>query len=516
MTNGGPNSDDGGGPELLTVAEMARADRLTVDHGVPGVVLMEAAGTAVASVVRELAAERGLATPQIVIFCGPGNNGGDGFVAARLLADAGLSVVVNFLGDINKLPVDSKVNAERWREMVGGTIADFDLQLVNTADIIVDALFGAGLSRPLDGVALAGVKAIEAARTARGVAVIAVDMPSGIEGDTGHLAGAAAQADVTVTFFRRKPGHLLYPGRGRCGRVVVAEIGIAAEVLEEIAPTIFANGPHLWRERLPRPRAGDHKYARGAACIVGGAKLTGAARLAAHAALRAGAGLVSIASAPDAAPIYRASHAGVIVQEFDGADDFEDILSDRRFAALLIGPGGGVGALTADQVLAALQRNLGLVLDADALTSFADDPGRLFAAIKASQGPCVLTPHEGEFARLFGAVDPAASKCERVRGAAHLSGAVVLLKGPDTVIGAPDGRLAINENAPPALATAGSGDVLAGFIVALLAQRMDAFDAALAGTWLHGAAGASFGPGLIAEDLPDLLPEVLRGLGQKD
>lgn len=508
------------GLELLTVAEMARADQLAIDGGVSGSELMAAAGAAVAQTVRELAAERPSAdpqaTPRTLILCGPGNNGGDGFVAARLLAEDGWLVTVGLLGDFESLRGDARGHAERWRDTADGRIAALDPRLVDAADIVVDALFGAGLNRPLEGVALACVEAIEGARQKRNLQCVAVDVPSGIDGDRGQILGAAVQAavqaDVTVTFFRNKPAHFLLPGCRHCGRVVTADIGIPETVLSEIAPTRRVNHPTLWLDRYPWPQADDHKYSRGAAIVVGGAKLTGAARLAAHAARRAGAGLVSIACSPEAAPIYRSGDAGATVREVDSLDDFQAMLTDTRFAAILVGPGAGVGAATADRVLAALQSDLTPVLDADALTSFEADPERLFAAIKGAARGCVLTPHAGEFTRLFGPADPSASKCDRVGAAVAASGAVVLLKGADTVIGAPDGRIVIADAAPPELATAGSGDVLAGFVVALVAQGMPAFEAAAAGAWLHGAAAKSFGTGLIAEDLADQLPAVLTNL----
>jgi hydroxyethylthiazole kinase-like uncharacterized protein yjeF len=328
---------------------------------------------------------------------------------------------------------------------------------------------------------------------------------------------AAVQASETVTFFRRKPGHVLLPGRLHCGPVEVADIGIPAGVLGDIAPRIFANAPSLWADQFPVPQPGGHKYRRGHAVVVSGDQShTGAARLAARGALRAGAGLVTLASPREALAVNAAASLAVMVRPVDGAAELSGLLADERLNTVVLGPGGGVGAPMRDMVLAALAGNRAIVLDADALTSFADTPDPLFAAIKArGSAPTVLTPHEGEFARLFNSAAQAAdnaSKCDRARVASEASGAVVLLKGSDTVVAEPGGRASITENAPPWLATAGSGDVLAGFIAGLLAQGMPAFAAASAATWLHGETGSEAGPGLIAEDLPDALRTVYRRL----
>ncbi len=326
--------------------------------------------------------------------------------------------------------------------------------------------------------------------------------------------GVAVNATETITFFRKKPGHLLLPGRAHCGRVRVADIGIPDTVPGEIGVATFENLPELWHEAFPVPRLDGHKYSRGHALIAsGGMATTGAARLAARGALRAGAGLVTLASPHDALSINAAALTAVMVRPADDALAFAELLSDERYNAVVIGPGCGVGARTRDLALTAIGAGRGVVLDADALTSFADAPRALFDAIaSAPDARVVLTPHEGEFGRLFGDIDTEMSKLERARTAAQLSGAVVVLKGADTVIAAPDGRAAISANAPPWLATAGSGDVLAGMICAMLAQGAAAFEAACIGVWMHGEAGAEAGPGLIAEDLPEVLPAVFRRL----
>ncbi|MGE5518018.1 MAG: NAD(P)H-hydrate dehydratase [Bacteroidota bacterium] len=479
------------GPEVLSVAEMYRADALAVAGGIAGERLMEAAGFAVACEVR-----RRFRPCRVAILCGPGNNGGDGFVIARLLSRAGYVVRLALLGEVDNLKGDALVMARRWR----GGVEPLGPAVLERADVVVDALFGAGLARPLGDVAAEVIAALEA----RGLPVIAVDVPSGVDGDTGAILGSAPQALATVTFFRKKPGHLLLPGRLRCGEVVVADIGIPAAVLAEVEPPVAENGPALWLDRFPWPAADGHKYARGHAVVVGGETMTGAARLAARAARRVGAGLVTIAAPAGALATYRAGDPGTIVASLD---DYAGLLADPRKNVLVLGPGGGIGEALRGRVLAALKAGKAAVLDADALTSFAETPRELFKALSAN---VVLTPHDGEFLRLFGKTD--GSRLERARQAAGRAGAVVLLKGPDTVVAHPDGRAVINANAPPTLATAGSGDVLAGLIGGLLAAGMDGFDAAACGVWLHGAVAQECGPGLIAEDLSQALPVVLARL----
>lgn len=492
--------------ELLTNAEMGEADRLTIAGGIAGIDLMERAGAAVADGV----ALRHPPGARIVIVAGSGNNGGDGFVAARLLTGRGYDVQVLRVGD-GALRGDAATTAQRWTGATAPATAD----RLAAADVIVDALFGAGLDRMVEGAPRAIIDAMNAA----GCPVYAVDLPSGINGTTGAVMGAAVKATETITFFRKKPGHVLLPGRLHCGRIAVADIGIPASVLERIRPATFHNAPALWRAHFPQPRLDGHKYTRGHAVVLsGGIDSTGAARLAARGALRAGAGLVTIASPHEALAVNAAASLAVMVRPVDDVAAFADFLKDARRNVAVLGPGGGVGPHMRDLVLAALAAGPAVVLDADALTSFAGDLGALTAAIKARQAPVLLTPHEGEFSRLFNtlkeAVD-APSKLARARAAAAATGAVVLLKGGDTVVAAPDGRAAIADNASAWLATAGSGDVLAGFCAGLLAQQMPAFEAACAGVWLHGEAGNEAGPGLISEDLPEALPAVYRRLSAR-
>jgi hydroxyethylthiazole kinase-like uncharacterized protein yjeF len=329
--------------------------------------------------------------------------------------------------------------------------------------------------------------------------------------------GAAVKAGHTVTFFRRKPGHLLLPGRMHCGTVECADIGVPASVLDRVRPQTFANELPLWSAHFPVPQPDAHKYARGHGAVVsGGVSTTGAARLAACGALRAGAGLVTIASPREALAVNAASSLAIMVRPVDGEDELRAFLADTRRNAVVLGPGGGTGEPMRRQVFAALKSEAAVVLDADALTSFAECPDALFEAIRARGGkPVLLTPHAGEFTRLFSGIadDPQLhSKLERARAGAARSGAVILLKGADTVVATSDGRASIAANAPAYLATAGAGDVLAGMVAGLLAQHMPPFEAASAAVWLHGEAGQAFGPGLIAEDLPETLPGIYRGL----
>jgi ADP-dependent NAD(P)H-hydrate dehydratase / NAD(P)H-hydrate epimerase len=491
--------------EILTNAEMAQADRLAIGGGVSGIALMESAGAAVAETV----VARRSAGCRVVVVAGPGNNGGDGFVAARLLAARGYKLDVLLVGESGRLKGDAALAAKKWT----GPILPAQPNKLNGAAVVVDALYGAGLDRPVEGLARDMIEAMNALAAP----VVAVDLPSGINGTSGAVMGTAVSAAHTVTFFRKKPGHLLLPGRLHCGTVLVADIGISGSVLLQIAPRAFENVPALWRADFPVPSHEGHKYDRGHAVVVSGPSWsTGAARLAARGALRAGAGLVTIASPREALAVNAASNLAVMVRPVDGAEQLTKFLADRRLNALAIGPGVGVSEATCELVLAALDGDRAVVLDADAMTSFAKTPERLAEALKArGQRTTILTPHEGEFSRYFGALDErtkAGSKLERARLAAQIAGVTVLLKGADTVVASPDGRASIAANAPAFLATAGAGDVLTGIVTGLLAQGMPAFAAASTAVWLHGEAAAGYGPGLISEDLPDFLPRVYGAL----
>lgn len=500
-------AENGVGTRVLSVAAVGKLDAAAIAGGIPGIALMEAAGAAVAGRARALAPQDG----RILVLCGPGNNGGDGFVAARLLAADGYGVTLVLLGDRAALKGDAALAAGQWDEPV---LADLPGDL-NGFTLVIDALFGAGLSRDLDGAARAIVEAVTAAH----VPVLAVDVPSGVDGDSGTVRGIAFEAVETVTFVALKPAHLLEPGRSLCGEIHVAPIGageaaIAAGLAASLPP-LHRNGPDLWREVFPRLTRASHKYTRGHAVVLSGpATKTGAARLAARAALRVGAGLVTLASPPNALAENAAHLTAIMLRRCDEPDDLDDLLTDERLNTILLGPGLGVGEPTRDRVAVAASAGRRLVLDADALTSFSGAARHLAGLIADGGGEAVLTPHAGEFARLFDStkVMQAGSKVERARAAAALTGAVIVFKGSDTVVAHPDGRAAINDHGTPYLGTAGSGDVLGGLIAGLLAQGMPAFEAACAAVWLHGDAGLRHGPGLIAEDIPELMPAVLSGL----
>lgn len=468
---------------LLTTGQMGAADAAAIAAGVPGTALMAAAGNVVfEAIVNRFPPRRTL------VLAGPGNNGGDAYVVAEKLRRAGWPVVVSALVPASTLKGDAAWASTLYR---GTAVPIESLNDLSLYSLVVDGLFGAGLSRPLDGRARRVVEAINAAK----IDCVGIDVPSGIDGNTGQILGAAPSCCLTVTFFRRKPGHLLLPGRLRCGELVVGDIGIPDVVLEDIRPTVFRNGPALWRQGWRTPSSFDHKYTRGAVLIAAGPGMTGAARLAAAAARRSGAGLVSVA-APDAgaAAVLRAGDPGVIVRE----DVFATLLSDRRLGGILLGPGGGVTPALRQKVLETLKSGLPTVLDADALTVFANQPSELFDAIG---GPCLLTPHEGEFNTIFNSLSANSNKLNKAIIAARMSGAAVLLKGADTVIASPSGMVIVNDNAPSSLATAGAGDVLAGFAVGLMAQGMTPLAAGAAAAWIHGAIANRSGKRLIAEDL---------------
>lgn len=479
-------------PEILTVDQMAAADRSAIRSGTPGIVLMENAGRAVAEAVNAR-----YPNGTVVILAGPGNNGGDGFVAARHLARHGRDVRLALFGTSEALAGDAALAAARWT----GEIHGWDPALVEGTATVVDAVFGAGLSRPLP----AGVVSVFDAVRARKLPCTAVDLPSGVDGDTGTASAGVLPAEATVTFHRLKPAHVLFPGRALAGEVVLADIGIPAP---SVTGQVFLNGPAVWREQVRWPDWQTHKYLRGHAVVVGGPpRRAGAARLAAHAALRAGAGLVTLAVPAGAVSAYAGDPKALMLQPAAAPKRFREMLAAAKIDVAVVGPGNGVGAATRSRVAIAAQAGLRLVLDADALTSFAGD-AEFLASHCASADVAVLTPHDGEFRRLFPDVE--GDRLTRARVAAEQTGAVVISKGADTVVASKDGRAVINANAPANLATAGSGDVLAGIIGGLLASGMEPFAAASAGVWLHGEAASGYGTGLIADDLLRGLPSALQ------
>lgn len=479
---------------LLTVAQMAAADADAIQNGVPGTALMEAAGLAVTDVL--------LAhfTPtSVLVLCGPGNNGGDGFVVARHLWQRGWPVRVALLGEVEALTGDAAWAAGLWP----GPVERFDSLHVDSVGLVVDAVFGAGLSRPVQGVAASVLAQVQAC----GAPVVAVDVPSGVCGDTGQVLGMAVAARLTVSFFRPKPGHVLLPARALCGQTVFADIGIdSAALTTAMQVRAWRNQPGLWPGLPAAPKITDHKYTRGHVLIVGG-PMTGAARLATMAAQRMGAGLVTLAAPADTALVHRVALPSAIVAEVGSVEDVLAVAARPSVSALLVGPGGGADARMRALVVGLLALRKPTVLDADALTAFRAHPAELVSALHER---CVLTPHGGEFARLFASTG--LGKLADARQAAATGAAVVVYKGSDTVIAAPDGRAVINDNAPPELAVAGTGDVLAGLLVALMGQGASPFAAACCAVWCHGAAAARLGPGLLAEDLPAALPGLLADL----
>jgi hydroxyethylthiazole kinase-like uncharacterized protein yjeF len=472
---------------ILSVAEMTAADKAAIAAGTPGIELMERAGKAVADAV----AERFRIQPTLVL-CGPGNNGGDGYVIARLLKAHGWPVEVRTLGD--PASDDAKAAAARWdgpTSALNGDLGD---------GLVIDALFGAGLARPLNGAAALAVAQL----AGRPESVVAVDIPSGLPGDTGAPKGPAVCAGLTVTFHARKPAHVLEPGRGLCGEVVVADIGLG-----EAAAKVVENGPELWLPHFPWPDSGSHKHSRGPADrgqrrgLEHRSRAAGGAGGPAHRLgpgddLVAGRGAGGQRGAPrggDAAPLRHRRGAGTGRRQRRRGGDRPGGRGDRGHGAERARPG-------ADRRGAGDRRRR--------ISVFRDDQEELFSVLDRDD---VLTPHPGEFERLFpGLLKTSSQRIEAARKAAEKAGAVVLLKGADTVIAAPDGRAAVNLNGSPWLATAGSGDVLAGFIGGLIAQGMESFEAACAGAWIHAEAADLHGPGLISEDLPGLAPAVLRRL----
>lgn len=477
---------------LLTPDEMASVDRMAAESGISSYGLMEQAGRAVAAtVLREFPAAL-----RVAVLCGPGNNGGDGHVAARVLADSGVAVEVFLLRDPATLKADAATACANSPLMS----QPLDAFVPRPGDVVVDALFGAGLSRTVP----EAVAEIMSSVGEAGVPVVAVDLPSGIHGRTGQVLGAAFRARHTVTFMARKPGHLLLPGREYCGTTEVCDIGIPWRIVAAQAGNIAENTPVHWRNALPAPGGNTHKFSRGHLVVFSGrSTASGAARLSAASGLRTGAGLVTIAAPPSALAVNAAHLTAVMLQRIEDEKALSDWIIDRRLSAFVLGPGFGIGEKARAFALALKDRPL--VLDADGITTFREQPESLFEAFAAGAPHLVLTPHEGEFARLFPdlAADAGLGKIERARKAARRANAAIVYKGADTVIAAPDGRALINTNAPPWLATAGSGDVLAGIIGGLMAGGVPTFEAAAAGVWLHGAAGAAIGPGLTAERLAD-------------
>ncbi len=476
---------------------MGRMDRRAIDSGIVGYGLMTMAGSAIAaSLLRHYGDASG-----VDVLCGPGNNGGDGYVAANMLRSSGMSVACYSLGNPAKLTGDAARARDDWDD----EILPLEDYVPTNGRVVVDALFGAGLQRDVEGDAARIIAAVNASD----IPVIAADLPSGLSGESGRVRGAAFRANRTITFAAPKPGHFLLPGRELCGELEIADIGIPARCIEAEAEGLWLNRPALWRDALPRLVANSHKYTRGHLGVFsGGYGQTGAARLAAMAGLRVGAGLVTVLS-PASANAANAAHlTSIMLTTIETGTDLASLLQDTRFNSFVLGPGFGVGEKARDFAERIIAAGRALVLDADGISSFAGFCDRLAEAAANQGANLFLTPHQGEFARLFPQIasDEARSKVEQARSAARKSGAVIIYKGADTVIADPSGRAVICDNAPPWLATAGSGDTLAGLLGGLVAQGMPGFEAACAAAWLHGEAANHAGEGLIAEDLASNLP----------
>lgn len=484
---------------VLTCGQMSEADKATIDSGrFSGVALMERAGRAVLDVVLGQHAD----AVRFHVLCGPGNNGGDGYAVARLLAERGADVKL-YASAPPKPGTDAALAAGKWHGKVCGLEALSPI----AGDCVIDALFGAGFRGEMPDDVRAALIAVRDA----GCGVVAVDLPSGINGDTGLGDGAIQCAD-TVTFYRIKPAHLMDSSRQICGRITVADIGVRAAR----DAGIWHNHPDLWLDHLPRQASSAYKYQRGHVAVFSGPPLaTGASRLSAIAAAETGAGAVTLIGSEDALAVHAAHVTSIMLRACNGTDTMSTLRELNKVRAVVLGPGFGAMENAHHLALAILAAGHStLVLDADGLTAFAKTPDTLFAAAASAQTALILTPHEGEFARLFPDIagDETLGKWQKARAAALLSHAVIVLKGPDTVIASPDGRVVINTHATPALATAGSGDVLAGIIASLTAQGMAPFDAACAGVWVHGEAGFLAGSMATADRLPRIAGEALATL----
>lgn len=484
--------------ELLTPKQMALADNLAIQSGISGIELMQNAGDVLYDAFCRHFQDAG----NVLIVCGVGNNGGDGFVLAERISKSGLKVSIRIIGDVSQISGDARLALD----LLPASVPRVEDPEWDQYDLIVDGLFGAGLTRDITGPYADAVAAINASPAN----VFSIDLPSGINGETGQVSGCAVEADLTVTFFRKKPGHVLFPGQAHCGKMIVDQIGILEKVLEQIAPSTFHNSPKLWADLFPTPQLMGHKYSRGHTLAISGSiEKSGAIRLAAQAALRIGSGLVTIAAPTDTLRAHAARTDVLMLTPMDTTEQLADLLKDPRLNSICIGPGLDPDENTRELVLTALDHDLSVVLDAGALSAFSNEPQILHEAISKRTCNTVLTPHDGEFNRIFPTLKSTQSKLGKAQRAAELIHATIILKGPDTVIACSGGRTAISDNGSPWLATAGSGDVLSGAISGLLAQGMPSFEAACAAVWFHGEASHIVGAGLISSDLDQGLKTAL-------
>ncbi|MEP3419814.1 MAG: NAD(P)H-hydrate dehydratase [Lentilitoribacter sp.] len=490
--------------ELLTPEQMSTADALMIKSGIVGIELMKCAGAFVFDVLRQHFPN----AKTVLVVAGVGNNGGDGFILAELLKKNGYDVAVTIIGDDTKIAGDARLAFDTISQGIQ-LIKNPDLEVY---DLIVDGIFGAGLKREVKGDFADIIHAINASATD----VLAIDLPSGINGQTGQVSGCAIKAQATATFFRYKPGHVLFPGRELSGKVYLGQFGITQKVLGQISPRLNLNTPALWQDHYPILKATGHKYSRGHALSVsGGLDKSGAARLMAKAALRMGAGLVTIACPSETMSAHAARTDAIMLTKMDNEDELSNILDDKRINAVCVGPGLDPNEQTRSFVKIILNTDKSVVLDAGALSAFSDKPSTLCGLIRTRSSPTILTPHDGEFERLFPELISTQDKVKRTKVASETSSATVVLKGPDTVIAKSSDNAAITNNAPPWLATAGSGDVLCGLIAALLAQGMPEFEAACTGVWFHGEAGTQAGPGIISSELEKALKTVIENVYQE-
>jgi ADP-dependent NAD(P)H-hydrate dehydratase / NAD(P)H-hydrate epimerase len=485
--------------EILNNQQMAEADSLVIESGVSGFDLMKRAGEGVADFIHIYYPGR-----NVLVLCGSGNNGGDGFIAAKKLQNGGHNVRLACLAPKDKLKNDALRAAQQW----DGEIFPFENLTIDSGELIVDAVFGTGLVRDF----IPPVKEIFEQIKNLNSDVVAVDIPSGVNGSTGESLSLTPHARHTITFCRRKIGHVLLPGREFSGTVHVVDIGIPDEVVEQVGSTATENRPHLWRSSLRRKTASCHKYDYGHAILYGGPRMTGAACMSAYAALRTGAGVCTIVANPDTADIYRHYMPNIMYEPIEALKDFDTHLADGRRNAVLMGPGAGQeNRADLKRLIESVckRRDRKIVLDADALTVFADNPEVLYRMLRNREN-VVLTPHEGEFAKIFPGIQ--GTKIERAEQASVLTNATIVLKGFESVIAAPGRKSVVNTYSSPYLATAGSGDVLAGIIVGFIAQNVPVFESSCAAVWLHSEAARAFGPGLVATDIIELIPAIIGKL----
>lgn len=490
--------------ELLTPEQMGQADKLAATfNGGDSYQLMLNAAQAVTDVIVDCYGK----VKKVAILCGSGNNGGDGYAVATLLKNKGFNVTCFAYGAPRK-----NSDADKAYLAWDGLTLSPDKLVPEDVGLIVDALYGAGLDRELDMPTQALLKTVNDAN----IPVVAIDLPTGVYGKTGETCKTAINANETVTFFRLKPGHVIYPGRAHCGNIILKNIGIPERVLETIGAKTTINSPTLWQKNWPVLDYDTHKYKRGHAVVFsGGACSTGAARLAALAAARVGAGLVTILAPEDALAAHESHLTSVMLSQLCEDDEILSFLKARKVRSVVLGPGFGNMDRAFNIAKTILQDECGvdsLLLDADALTAIALKPDEIFATIKRSSVKVVLTPHEGEFRRVFPDIsaNEKSTRLDRALEGAEKSGAVVVYKGADNIVASPDGRLAVSTNGTPFLATAGSGDVLSGILSGLLAQQMPAYEAACAASWIHAECGRKTSFGTIAEDLVATIPVVLR------